>query len=175
MPPDKAQALAQLAGLVAGLGAAPPGGRNAEPAFRALIGKDTLGAYGESEAAAAFKATGYAEIVSLQNESGHGIDIAARKAGGPWEFVEVKTTMGEDTPRLRGEQRNARDFIRSRLERAAVGQGAWKNADPSVRQAARRILDDMDKDPRRVTSHVVRVCNANSCNQFIDVGVWTSE
>ncbi|HHH28562.1 MAG TPA: hypothetical protein ENK57_09475 [Polyangiaceae bacterium] len=82
--------------------------------------------------------------IQIVNNSGHGIDIVARLDGVIWVF-EVKSSQGKRARSLTKQQRDSREFIETRLERAADAEKVWsRTSDPTTKDRAKRLKSDID-------------------------------
>ncbi|MBN8614635.1 MAG: hypothetical protein J0L92_28810 [Deltaproteobacteria bacterium] len=91
----------------------------------------TLGDFGERIARRYAEGLNHTIVGSLQNSSGHGIDLITRDSSGTLHFWEVKV----NTARLSPDQRSGAAFIRDRLEQARDGLGHWAHT-PNPRASA---------------------------------------
>ena len=119
----------------------------------------SCGRQGERIARNYLESQGFHIIGSLQNRSGHGIDLIARDANGLLHFFEVKTTRGLRAPSLSAAQRQgATSFVASRLQRAALGQGAWGAVhDPHTAARAQSLLSEIGSGGGTVAGEVLEV------------------
>jgi Holliday junction resolvase-like predicted endonuclease len=105
------------------------------------------GELGEAKIMEILRARGY-EVIALQNNSGHGIDLIAFKKGigstGLLIYVEVKTSENTGAPSLSKAQEDTRRFVRSRLERTANAEGHFKNVPQALRDVAKALLREID-------------------------------
>jgi hypothetical protein len=100
------------------------------------------GRIGEKGVKGWLKRNGYTNIRSIQNRSGHGIDIVAER-NGHYYFFEVKSSQTGFAPSLSRAQANGRHFVRTRLERA-MGRGRfWRTTDSHISDDAWQIYDDI--------------------------------
>jgi hypothetical protein len=113
------------------------------------------------------------DLVAIQNNSGHGIDIVGRNPSGKLEFFEVKASLGPDAPALSDAQSDPESFVTSRLDRAANGARGWRSVDPQVRQNAQDIIDELDASGEPITGSVIEVTNIGSGTADINVRDWT--
>ena len=131
-----------------------------------------VGKHGEKVAAKMLERRGYTEIESIQNESGHGIDIAAKNPQGARRFAEVKTSRGPRAGRLSPAQAKGADqFVTSRLQRAAGGARGWQNVDPNVTARARSLLGEV-RATGEAKGFGIDVTNAGHWNETITVWPW---
>ena len=89
---------------------------------------------------------GYTDFLKVQNKSGHGVDILARKAGGRWEAFEVKASRGFNAPGLSSAQSGgATSFTNSRLSRALGTSSTrnWKGVNPRLQSRVQEVKDEM--------------------------------
>ena len=103
---------------------------------------NTKGACGEQLAKQDMAAEGFDDIVAVQNNSGHGVDLIGRNSQtGEVKIWEVKTTEGTQAPALKGDQRNGgADFTNSRIDRAARGVGNYGKV-PEARKNAEKVKE----------------------------------
>ncbi|MCA9621836.1 MAG: YraN family protein, partial [Myxococcales bacterium] len=95
------------------------------------------------------KSLGYKILGSIENTSGHGIDLVVRDRSGKLVFVEVKA----NTSRLSGAQgKGANHFVPSRLQRA---QNWRKTKDPSTGAKAQAWENEIQG--QTVDGKVIRV------------------
>ncbi len=81
---------------------------------------------------------GFDEIVAVQNNSGHGVDLIGRNsATGEVKVWEVKTTDGVKTTDLSKTQKTmgGKDFTNDRLDRAATGKGNYGKVPEAMKNA----------------------------------------
>lgn len=124
----------------------------------------------------AAKSTGFLkEVTSIQNASGHGIDLLAKDAGDVWRAFEVKTSISGRRRALSKKERiNQRSgplaYVESRLERAAnenwLGQGS----------TARRIYDEIQAQEfdHGLPGNVIHITNFMRNNQAVKFYDWVS-
>ena len=123
------------------------------------------GRQGERIARRYLRGQGYEILGSIQNRSGHGIDIVARDASGALRFFEVKTTTGRTAPALRADQRRGVDyFVGSRLDRAAAPQGPWNAVhDPHIVARADALRKEIAKgNPGAIQGEVIEITLGDS-------------
>ena len=98
---------------------------------------------------------GCEEVVSVQNKSGHGVDLIGRKSDGSVLVWEVKTTETAKAPGLKGDQAKwgGEKFTNDRLGRAAGGRGNYGKVPEAKRNArmVQRWLDAAKKNTSNVT------------------------
>ena len=81
-----------------------------------------LGELAENAAIAELRAEGYTDIVQVQNNSGHGVDVIGKKPDGSVKCLEVKA----NTSRLEGDQlKGGQWYVRDRLRRAINGESHY--------------------------------------------------
>jgi Holliday junction resolvase-like predicted endonuclease len=104
---------------------------------------------GERLARRYLEGQGYDVLGSIQNRSGHGIDLVARDQNGNLMFFEVKTGAGDRAPGLSEAQAKGADsFVRSRLASAAAGKGAWGAVhDPNAQASALALQAELGSSP----------------------------
>lgn len=96
---------------------------------------------------------GFDEVISVQNNSGHGIDLIGRNSQtGEVKVWEVKTTDGARPPGLQGDQRKLGgvDFTSDRLGRATRGDGNYGKV-PEAQANARKTQKWIERANGRVT------------------------
>ena len=79
----------------------------------------------EAAAAQRLKKEGYTDVISLENKSGHGVDLIGRKPDGSLKVIEVKAngaSLSDAQTNLGGPE-----FLRQRLDAASKRQGHWKS------------------------------------------------
>jgi len=107
----------------------------------------SLGNIGESEIVNRLNNCGrYSEVVQIQNNSGHGVDILSKnKYTGEWSAYEIKTTKTNRNPRLSRDQKllGANKYTQDRLNRAGRGIGHYQSIPSSEKADARRILAEI--------------------------------
>lgn len=101
------------------------------------------GDIGEAMVAHKLAKEGYTDLVPIQNNSGHGNDLAGfNPESGRWEVIEVKASViGAAKDQVGDPQR----LITSRLERAIEGRGHWdaKNMwEQEAKATAERLIDN---------------------------------
>jgi hypothetical protein len=132
-----------------------------------------VGSYGERRAASMLTRRGYTDPQGVQNNSGHGIDLAPVNPRGVRRFVEVKTSKGGRTPALsRAQAAGADSFVTSRLQRAAGGARGWQNVDAAVSSRARMLLRDV-RIAGCARGCVIEITNAGQLSEKITVKPWT--
>jgi hypothetical protein len=126
------------------------------------------GEMGEAIVQETLRRRGY-EVFALQNESSHGVDLIAYKEGigskGLLIFVEVKASQRDVAPSLSEPQKNPHSFIKSRLESAASGEGAWKNVPPHIREVAKALLGELESG-RPISGLRIKVTKLRNGVQF---------
>jgi RHS repeat-associated protein len=117
------------------------------------------GRQGERIARRFLEGQGFKIVGSLQNRSGHGVDLIARDRNGLLHFFEVKTSSGIRAPGLSVDQaKGAASFAMSRLRRAAAGLGAWGAVhDPHSAARARALLTEIASSGGTVRGEVIQV------------------
>ena len=110
------------------------------------IGNNKVGLLGESAIATKLKAEGY-EVLQIQNNSGHGIDIIAKDADGNVKCIEVKANSSSLS---KAQQKGGEDFVDDRLKRSIGGKSHYKIPPNSKQmkkdaQTAKKWIQDADK------------------------------
>jgi RHS repeat-associated protein len=119
----------------------------------------SCGRQGERIARKYLRKLGFDILGSIQNKSGHGIDLVARDRAGNLWFFEVKTTEGTVVPRLSPAQAHgASFFVPSRLGRAQGGTGHWANVhDPATAARATSHISEIAGSGGTVRGEVIEV------------------
>lgn len=124
-----------------------------------------VGDLGEAIVAHKMARQGYSDLVPIQNNSGHGNDLAGiNPETGRWEVFEIKASVQGIARRQGGDPD---EIIVSRLEKADAEKGLWAPKNMWEEQAAataRRLLDDfyddstrkLDIDPKWVRVNIER-------------------
>lgn len=109
-----------------------------------------VGAIGEALVTRDLVKKGYTDIVAIQNNSNHGIDLVARNKAGELEFFEIKASA---TGNAKPPQAGSQQFIQDRLQKALSAQGHWadQNMPAGVRRAAKDIADELLSSPPKAT------------------------
>ncbi|MHB1425942.1 MAG: polymorphic toxin-type HINT domain-containing protein, partial [Gemmataceae bacterium] len=102
----------------------------------------TVGKAGEKGARGILRGLGHKIVGSIQNASGHGIDLITRK-GGELFFWEVKGSQIGRFKLSPAQARGVDSFVKSRLDRAARGLGSWRGLNPRIADKARYLLDEI--------------------------------
>lgn len=119
-------------------------------------GRKQLGDIGEAIMTRDLVKAGYTDIVSLQNKSGHGIDLIGRNPAGELEFFEVKTSA---RGMAREQYGNPDQFIERRLTLAIAGVGQWAHhrVPEGMRALAERLRDEIAEQGGQVNAKWVRL------------------
>jgi Holliday junction resolvase-like predicted endonuclease len=116
------------------------------------------GKIGEKGVKGWLKRNGYTNIRSIQNRSGHGIDIVAER-NGRYYFFEVKSSQTRFAPSLSQAQANGQNFVETRL-RAAMRRGRfWRTSDSHISDDARQIYRDIYIDGKPYHGRVIELTN----------------
>jgi hypothetical protein len=105
------------------------------------------GRCGEKLAKADMMSEGFDEVIEVQNNSGHGVDLIGRNSKtGEVKVWEVKTTDGSSAPSLSKDQgeMGGEEYTKDRLSRAASGQGNYGKV-PEAMENAEKAQDWMKK------------------------------
>ncbi|MDP1563049.1 MAG: polymorphic toxin-type HINT domain-containing protein [Pirellulaceae bacterium] len=131
-------------------------------------GKKYTGDIGEDGAKGWLARHGYTEVRSIQNRSGHGLDIIAKHRDGTLTFFEVKTSSLLRAPSLSDAQRKFFNFITSRLGRAANRMKWWGKTPQSVVDDADQLHDFVTHGGkfRRYVIEITGAGNPNLPTQF---------
>lgn len=114
-----------------------------------------LGTAGEVFARENLRAYGYTDVLPLQDDSGHGIDIVARR-GANFHMFEVKTHTGktaddkEKAPSLTIREKGREDFAYDVLLQILNRSGSYAGAGKEVRDVAAEILRRANTKARTV-------------------------
>ncbi len=93
-------------------------------AFEDGVSTKAKGEIGEAEAIKKLKEDGFTEVVQIQNNSGHGIDVIARNPEtGNVKCVEVKANTSQLSE---AQRKGGEEFVKDRLDRATSGEGHYK-------------------------------------------------
>jgi RHS repeat-associated protein len=128
-----------------------------------------IGDLGESIAKACLGENGYTDIVSVQNASGNGIDIAARSTTGKLFFFEVKTTSVGVAGKLTPRQSDMNWFINDVLSQASSGSGRYAKLSEAEQAMAKRLYDEFNANAGNVSGQVIQV---DLKNNVLDVSPW---
>ncbi|WP_243901756.1 hypothetical protein [Acinetobacter bereziniae] len=113
----------------------------------------SLGKWGESFVRTQLLNSGkYSNVISIQNSQNYGIDLVGIRKDGKFDFFEVKTNTTGKPCKLKGDQANSEDFIKSRLERALENPKAWG----SSRSELNKMLNPSNMGDRRLVDVFVR-------------------
>ena len=127
-------------------------------------GRNANGKCGEWQARRDLEDQGY-DVISVQNKSGHGIDVAGRNPKtGEVRVLEVKTTQTDVAPPLTGAGKSmgGERFTESRLGQALGEKGHWQNQ-PEVKANTEK-LGEWLKDAKRRGANV----NYEKYDVFVD-------
>jgi Holliday junction resolvase-like predicted endonuclease len=120
--------------------------------FNPLNGKDIAkltkgekGAIGEEIAKNMLRESGFTDIISIQNNSGNGLDIIARSQDGRIVFFEVKTTGVGKIGDLKNRQKDLANFVEDILSQAATKSGRYANIDEETFEQALFLWNNFDK------------------------------
>jgi RHS repeat-associated protein len=100
-----------------------------------------MGDAAEAAARDELAAEGKEVLGSMENNSGHGVDLVVRdKQTGKLEVVEVKANGSPLNP---DQKKGADWFAQNRAERCMQGEGAWKSPKGDSKKLANEILDEI--------------------------------
>lgn len=120
------------------------------------LGNQRVGDIGEQVVVDNLIADGYTEILQIQNNSGHGVDVIARNpTNGHVKAVEVKANSSQlsEAQRLGGEA-----YVQDRLERAATGaRGYGVPPNPAELPQNARLAQEWIADAPQVDYEVHRI------------------
>lgn len=86
-----------------------------------------LGNFGEEKVMDALNRSGnYTHVFQVQNAANQGIDIVAKTLDGHYDVFEVKTTRGNNSPSLYGDQLDPDEFVQTRLRTAGDNSEAFR-------------------------------------------------
>ena len=119
----------------------------------------SCGRLGERIAKKFLKTKGFKILGSVQNKSGHGIDLVARDSKGVLHFFEVKTSSGlRALPLSAAQKLGSQSFVISRLQRAASADGAWSKVhSPNTASTAVELLDEIKGSGGKVSGQLIRI------------------
>lgn len=132
-----------------------------EDAYEDGVSSKAKGDIGEAQVIEDLKADGYTDVVQVQNNSGHGVDVIARNPlTGEVKCVEVKANSSKLSP---DQQKGGEWYVENRLQRAVDGEGHYKvPPNPAEMKAdalkAQEWIEDAPKVDYEV--HNVKVDNA---------------
>jgi Holliday junction resolvase-like predicted endonuclease len=120
------------------------------------LGNSRVGSLGEQAVVDRLRAAGYTEILQIQNNSGHGVDVIARNPlTGEVKAVEVKANSSQLSA---DQQRGGEWYVGDRLRRAANGErGYGVPPNPETLPADARRAQRWIQDAPRVDYEVHRV------------------
>lgn len=138
-----------------------------------IISNKIKGDLGEAKVIAKLKADGYTEVVQVQNNSGHGVDVIARDPiSGNVKCIEVKANSSQlsEAQKMGGEK-----YVEDRLNRAVEGNGHYKIPPNSEQmkldaEKAQKWLEDAEKIDYEV--HQVPVDNTTGVTGDPKVTQW---
>ena len=120
------------------------GGKKGKDGFKVLGSKTReKGKCGEWLAGTDMAEQGFDEVVAVQNNSGHGVDLIGRNSTtGEVKVWEVKTTDSNSAPSLSRDQSKlgGEKFTQNRLQRAVEGQGNYGKV-PEAMKNAQKAMD----------------------------------
>jgi len=128
------------------------GGKKGKDGFKVLGSKTReKGKCGEWLAGTDMAEQGFDEVVAVQNNSGHGVDLIGRNSTtGEVKVWEVKTTDGNSAPSLSRDQSKlgGEKFTQNRLQRAVEGQGNYGKV-PEARKNAKKVKKWLEQANKR--------------------------
>ena len=105
---------------------------------------------------------GFDEVVAVQNNSGHGVDLIGRNSTtGEVKVWEVKTTDGNSAPSLSRDQSKlgGEKFTKDRLDRASAGRGkVIPKKEHPIKNLIRRKKTESTKDTKSTNKSKIRSC-----------------
>jgi Holliday junction resolvase-like predicted endonuclease len=125
---------------------------------------------GEEAARAYLEQLGYTNIRSIQNASGHGIDLVG-DLGAESHFFEVKASTTSRAPALSEAQRDINKFVPSRLQRAMEARGHWKRVSTAVKETAEALASRI-AEGMPIQGRIIRVTHVGTPNQTIMSAMW---
>lgn len=137
------------------------------------ISNKVKGDLGEAKVIEELKEIGYTDVVQVQNNSGHGVDVIARNPlTGDVKCIEVKANSSQlsEAQRMGGEK-----YVEDRLNRAVEGKGHYQIPPNSEQmkvdaETAQRWIENADKVDYEV--HQVPVDNATGATGDPNVTQW---
>jgi hypothetical protein len=129
----------------AGAGGKPP--KNESGGYSKGSRSGRTGKCGEKLAKQDMMKEGFDEVIEVQNNSGHGVDLIGRNSKtGEVKVWEVKTTEGVTAPPLRGDQAKlgGEGFVDNRLRKAVTGEGNYGKVPEAMKKAelAKEWIED---------------------------------
>jgi Holliday junction resolvase-like predicted endonuclease len=141
-----------------------------QPAAAALSSRD-IGKMGEEAALNYLSSKGFTNLRTIQNTSGHGIDLVG-ELGGKTFFFEVKASTGDTVRGLSQAQQNIDTFVTSRLTRAADPRTPqWRDIPSAMREDAGNLLEQV-RNGMPIQGQVIEVTNVGSAAESISVSSW---
>ncbi len=125
-------------------------------AYEENISSKRKGEIGEAKVIEDLKAQGYTDVVQVQNNSGHGVDIIARNPiTNEVKCIEAKTNS---SPLSEAQNLGGKKFVQDRLDRAVSGKGHYKIPPnpPEVKTNAQKAKDWI-QDANKVDYEVHRI------------------
>lgn len=113
-----------------------------------------IGDAGEAAAAEHLKAQGYDVLGSMQNKSGHGVDLVAISPSGELVAVEVKANSARMSD---AQKKGGADFADSRAESALKGKKAWAHQKDADNNRAMAELIRQEQAEGRLKALAIRV------------------
>jgi Holliday junction resolvase-like predicted endonuclease len=107
---------------------------------------------------------GYTDIVSIQNNSGWGVDVLGRNPlTKELEFVEVK---GSRMDQARAQSGDPQEKVRNWLENAAEAGGHWAkhNMEPGMKRVAMELADEISTNGGQINARWAQVNLSNDAN-----------
>lgn len=119
-------------------------------------GRKQLGDIGEAIMTRDLVKDGYTNIVSVQNKSGHGIDLVGRNPAGELEFFEIKTSA---RGMAREQYGNPDEFITERLRLAIREKGQWAEhrVPEGMRDLAEQLRNEINDQGGQINAKWVRL------------------
>jgi Holliday junction resolvase-like predicted endonuclease len=153
----------------------PPAGTAGTAATAATrLTRAQIGSIGEQQAANVLRSQGYTNLRSIQNASGHGIDIIAERNGQTY-FFEVKASAGARVPGLSQAQQNIQSFVNRSLGRAAASNPMtpqWRGISAATRQDAANLLREIQAGNISIQGQVIEVTGVGTANMQVTARTW---
>ena len=134
---------------------------------KAIVGVATraeIGMAGEYLGGMRLANQGFTELTAIKNASGHGIDWTGIAPNGQRMFFEVKASAGPTAYGPYGVQANINDFVTSRINMAAGGNGAWSTVNPTTKALAGQIRLQLNSGLRNYLKSLLSGYNSNNPN-----------
>ncbi|UOO78255.1 RHS domain-containing protein [Neisseria sp. Dent CA1/247] len=109
-----------------------------------------IGDFGERSLMKYLKGTGYREVFSVQNASGNGLDVVARRRDGKFDIFEVKSSMSGNFKLSEAQAKGGKAYAKKVLGQDVLRGGYYKidingNKTKISPKEASRILNNINK------------------------------